>query len=670
MNITVQNNLTAEHQACLALYRQNKIAECFPRVRALRQLYPDNTDLKYLAGLCRLGLNMLDEAEYLFKDCLRTVKTSAELFCNLGVVCDKKDKMEEAIAAYRNTLQLNPNHITALNNLGNIYNKIGNNIKALEYFNKIVSIGNAPYYIYNNIALVYKKLGLLQEACKAINKALESKPEDYQPYNNAAVISAAMGNKKDAMRCYEQAYKYASGNAQIIFEYAELCNAVCDWDKYAELTKQLDTLLASGHELKVTPPMGNIQRNINPKENLECAIRYTNFLSRGILAANTRYSHEGRKQHNGRIRIGYLSSDIKDHPVAHLMRGVFKHHNKEEFETFLYTSSEIHPNDKSGYREDILPCFEHVIDIRNTSNIDVAKKIYDDQIDIIIDLNGHTGLSRLEALALKPAPVQISYIGFIGSMGADFIDYVICDEIVTPPDQQQFYTEKFLYMPNCYQANDDTLKISDIETTRAEQGLPEKAFVFCSFNQTYKIEPVLFQRWMNILKRVDNSVLWIYKGSIFFADNLAKENLISHAKAAGVDPARLIFVEGIIIDKHLKRVGLADLALDTRIYNGGTVTSQTLWAGVPVLTIKGGHFASRMAASIMTAIGMPELITNTLDEYEDLAVKIATTKGAAKRLKNKLLKNKATYPLFNTKQFTKDMEQLFKNVWNDYLAKN
>ena len=247
-------------------------------------------------------------------------------------------------------------------------------------------------------------------------------------------------------------------------------------------------------------------------------------------------------------------------------------------------------------------------------------------------------------------------------MGADFIDYIITDKIVTPPEHQKFYTEKFLYMPNCYQANDDKLPISTKETTREENNLPAKGFVFCSFNQTYKIEPELFASWMNILKRVPESVLWLYKGSIFIHDNLAKENLLKHAAEAGVDPARVIFADGVPIAEHLKRVGLADLALDTRIYNGGTVTSHTLWAGVPVLTLLGGHFASRMASSIVTAVGMPELVKNNLKEYEDFAVKVATTKGAAEKLKKKLAANKNTHPLFDTKQFTKDIEKLYKEV--------
>lgn len=661
--IIQQRDVTEEFNACVALYQEEKFQECFQRIFELRKEHPENIDVKYVMALSCMALGRLDEAESLFNECAAVIQTSDELFCNMGLLYDKKGDLEKAINVYNKSLAINPNNISSINNLGNIYNSIGQNYLALECFNKLVSIGHDSYYVYNNIALVYKKLGLLQEALGAMNRCLSSNPQNFQPYQNAALIYTAMGNKRNAIACYEFAYKFAPTNTQIISEYRDLCSNVCDWKRHDELDSQLNMLVNAGGALEITSPMSNIQKNINLQENLECAIKYTNEQVENVLKTRKPFVHDlkarkGRKK----IRLGYLSSDIKDHPVAHLMRGVFRNHNKDDFEVFLYSSSDDNPNDKSGYRDAIKSYCDNFIDIRNTSNIDLAHKIYNDEIDILVDLNGHTGISRLEALALKPAPVQISYIGYIGSMGADFIDYIITDKIVTPPEHQEFYTEKFLYMPNCYQANDDMLEISPEATTRSEHGLPETGVVFCSFNQTYKIEPVLFRTWMNILKRVPDSVLWLFKGSIFLEDNLAKENLMRNAAEAGVDSARLIFADGILNDKHLKRAALADLALDTRIYNGGTVTSQTLWAGVPVLTLQGGHFASRMASSIISAVGLPEMITTTPEEYEELAVKIATTPGMSAKLKKKLAKNKATYPLFNTKQFTKDMEQLYTNV--------
>lgn len=665
MSSITQNDLATEFQTCVNLYQQGNFQESFAKIQNLRATNPDNIDIKYIAALCSLAINNFDEAEKLFTQCVQAVTNNAELFCNIGLLYDKKGNIEKAIEAYKNSLSVDPNNIASLNNLGNIYNSIGQNNLALECFNRLVSLGHKPYYVYNNIALVYKKLGLLPEAFEAMKLCLATNPQNYQPYHNAALIFTAMGNKQDAITCYDYALKFAPNNPQVVSEYRDLCVNICDWKKYEVLDHHLQELVKAGADLGTTSPMSDIQKNINPQHNLECAIKYTSEQVKNILQTNTPFNHDDRVI-GKKTRIGYLSSDIKDHPVAHLMRGVFRCHNKDEFEVFVYSSSDDNQNDKSGYREAIKNTCDHFIDIRTTSNIDLAHQIYNDKIDVLIDLNGHTGLSRLETLALKPAPIQISYIGYIGSMGANFIDYIITDRIVTPPEHQQYYTEKFLYMPNCYQANDDALEISSTQTTRAEHGLPENAFVFCSFNQTYKIEPVLFKTWMNILKRVEGSVLWLYKGSIYSADNLAKENLLKNATEYGIDPSRLIFADGVLNDKHLKRVSLADLALDTRVYNGGTVTSQTLWAGVPVLTLMGGHFASRMAASIVSNVGMPEMITNSPEEYEELAVKIATTKGESERLKKKLAENKSLKPLFNTAQFTKDIEQLYENALNEF----
>lgn len=670
MQNTIQKDLATEFQACVDLYNANKFAECLEySIKSIKH-FQGNVDFIHIAALSQIGLGNLDDAEKNLLTCVGHINNNPELFCNLANLYNTKLELEKATLYYQKTLALDPNNIVALNNLGNIYNDTGQNTLAIECFTRAINNGGASHYLYNNIALVYKKLGLFDQALQAIQQAINLSPEDYRPYHNAALILSGMGNKFQAIKCYELAYKYAPNNPQIISEYRDLCTNVCDWDKYKELEQRSKILEAQGYKAELTPPMSDIQKNIDPKHNLEAAIEYTTSQAKHILQTKVPFSHKGKKSPGKKIRIGYLSSDIKDHPVAHLMRGVFQNHNKDEFEIYLYSSSEDNKLDKSGYRDAIFSKCDQVIDIRNTSNIDVAQRIYDDKIDVVIDLNGHTGAPRIEALALKPAPVQISYIGFIGSMGADFIDYIITDKVVTPPDQQKNYLEKFLYMPNCYQANDDALAISDKEFTRAEFGLPETGFVFCSFNQTYKIEPVLFAAWMNILKRVPNSVLWLYKGSIFIHDNLAIENLHRNAEKFGIDPKRLIFADGIPIADHLKRVSLADLALDTRVYNGGTVTSHTLWAGVPVVTLQGGHFASRMASSILTGIGMEELITQSPEEYEELVVKIATTKDMANELKKKLAKNKATYPLFNTKQFTKDIEQLYKNAFENYLKNN
>lgn len=663
-------DLKAEINKCLELFSNNRIHETLELAVSLEKLVPDDIDLNYILGICYSGLGDFDKALTYLEKCVQVVTTSDELYTNLALIYDKKQDVNKAVEFYQKALALNPNSIAAINNLGNIYNNIGDNLLALEYFNKLVAVGHDTYYVYNNIALVYKKLGKLDLALDAIQKSLASNPSVHQPYHNAALIFTSMGHKKNAVICYEMSLKFAPEEKQVIAEYRDLCVNVCAWDKYDELDSLYQQLTKDGVQNEIISPMSNIQKSINLQENLDCAVNYTKRQVQNILAKHRPFKHDLEKRrvlsNNRRLRLGYLSSDIKDHPVSHLMRGVFRCHDRAEFEVFLYSSSEIHPNDKSGYRQSIISYVEHFVDVRDFSNLDVANRIYNDEIDILIDLNGHTGVSRIDAVALKPAPIQISYLGYIGSMGADFIDYIISDQVVTAANEQIYYTEKFLYMPNCYQANDDMLEISKDKVERSENLLPENEFVFCSFNQTYKIDREMFGTWMNILKRVPNSVLWLYKGSIFIDDDSAVKNLQAQAGKAGINPNRLIFAEGVPIAQHLKRVALADLALDTRIYNGGTITSHTLWAGVPVLTLKGGHFASRMAASILTNVGMEELITHNLEEYENLAVSIATDAAKKQHLKKKLRDNIKTKPLFNTKQFTKDYETLLKNTWNTH----
>ena len=283
--------------------------------------------------------------------------------------------------------------------------------------------------------------------------------------------------------------------------------------------------------------------------------------------------------------------------------------------------------------------------------------IYNDVVDILVDLKGHTNGNRLGIMALKPAPISVTWLGFPGTTGASYIDYVIADDIVVPKKHQKYYTEKVLYMPNSYQPNDNEQKISDLRFKRQDLGLPEKGIVFASFNQSYKISSETFASWMKILKAVPNSVLWLYEKL-----DLASLNLKKEAKKRGVDPKRLIFAGNLPKEDHLVRLKSVDIALDTFTYNGHTTTSDCLWAGVPVITLKGNHFASRVSASLLTAIGLPELITNSQKEYEELAISLANSPKRLTAIRNSLFLNLKSKPLFDTIQFTKDLEKIYAKI--------
>jgi protein O-GlcNAc transferase len=296
-------------------------------------------------------------------------------------------------------------------------------------------------------------------------------------------------------------------------------------------------------------------------------------------------------------------------------------------------------------------------------NADAAQKIYDDQVDILIDLKGYTKDTRLALCAHRPAPVQASYLGFPGTTGAEFIDYIITDRIVSPEEHASYYSEKFVYLPHCYQANDHTQPISNKAWRKEDCGLPEHCFVFCSFNRTYKIEPVMYEVWMGILQKVPEGVLWLLSDT-----HVAEANLKREAAERGISSDRIVFAKMLPKDEHLARLRLADLALDTRIVNGHTTTSDALWAGLPVITLEGFHFASRVSASVLTAIGLPEVIVHSLEEYESLAVRLANNPPQLQEIQKRLAENRLTAPLFDTPRFARNLERAYQEMWNIFAA--
>lgn len=321
------------------------------------------------------------------------------------------------------------------------------------------------------------------------------------------------------------------------------------------------------------------------------------------------------------------------------------------------------PDDGSEYRKRFVEDSDIFRDIRNLNYVEAAQLIFDDKVDILIDLMGYTQGSRLEINALRPAPIQVRYMGMPGTMGGNLFDYIIVDEIVLPRDQQDNYAEKFIYMPHTYQINDRSKKISEESVTRKMFNLPEESFVFCSFNTSYKTDPVIFSAWMDILSQTENSVLWLMPDI-----KRAGENMRKVAKQHGIDPERLIYTNNIPLEKHLARIRLADIALDTQAVGGAATTSDALWSGVPVITLLGNRFISRMSASILSAIGLNELITNSLEEYKELAIKFAKEKDSIKQLKDRLQQNIESMPLFDTLGFTLNIERAYKKIWNFYIS--
>jgi len=428
-----------------------------------------------------------------------------------------------------------------------------------------------------------------------------------------------------------------------------------DWHDFESRKAELDPLVLAGK--KVVQPF-NFQ-----------AVAQTPDLARACSRSwvKDRYPEMPAPPHDpatrrGRekIRIGYLSGEFRQQATAILMAGLYERHNRDEFEIVAIDAGY---NDQSAMRTRLENAFDRWINIASLSDQEAAEVIRDVEIDILVSLNGFFGEARMGVFARRPAPVQVNYLGFPATLGAPYIDYILADRVVIPQDEQTFYDEQVIYLPNSYQANDDKGREMAPPPGRAEAGLPADAFVFCNFNNAYKLTPSTFDSWMRILKGTEGSVLWLLASPAPYADNLRRE-----AEKRGVAGERLIFAPDLPTDQHLGRLQLADLFLDGLPYNAHTTASDALWAGVPLVTCRGTAFPGRVAASVLLAAGLPELVTENAADFEALAIRLANDPHALKALRDKLKANKAGCALFDTDRFRKNIESAYRTMWERWLA--
>jgi protein O-GlcNAc transferase len=360
--------------------------------------------------------------------------------------------------------------------------------------------------------------------------------------------------------------------------------------------------------------------------------------------------------------VGYLSNNFRNHPTAHLLARLFGMHDRERFEVYAYSFGS---DDGSDYRKQIEQDCDRFVELNTVTDNEAVKLIQEDKINILVDLVGFMQGHRMGICAQQPAPVQVRYLGMAGTTGADFFDYIIVDRTIVPDAHVHYYSEAPVYMPHCYQLNDDRQTVAEVNYTRSEFGLPDNALVYCSFASHYKLDPIMFAAWMRIIKQVANSVLWLTPGS-----KIAERNLSAQASAHGINSKRLVFADRLSKDQHLARLKLVDLALDTRLVSGAATTSDALWSGIPVITLVGNHFASRMSASLLRAMGIDELVVDDLAGYEALAVKLGNKRSRLKTLQRKVVEQKKRGNLFNTVQMVRNLEMAFDTMWKNYLNGN
>jgi len=701
----------------VAVFQGGNLAEAERICKAILGAQPDHFDALHLFGVVEAQRGRFEEADRLLSRALRLNPRSAEAYSSHGNVLRARGHFEEALASYDRALAIQPDRAGVLNNRGGALSALMRHDEALASYDQALAIKHDFPEALNNRGGALKTLGRYQEALASYDQALALKPDSAEALYNRAGVLTAMNRHLEALAAYDRALalrptfaeahnnrgsaltalkrhveavasftralaikpslsealrnrgialsllgKYEDAvkdleraldvNPDLPFAKGTLLHSkmhCCDWRTYESDSRQLITEVREGK--RVAEPFTFLSISDSAQDQLHCSEIWV----RDQCPPSAMAMWTGERYRHGRIRVAYVSSDFREHPLGHLMAGLFEQHDRERFETIAVS---LGPDDSSAMRSRLKGAFERFIDVRQRNDREVAQLLREMEVDVAVDGNGFTTGARPGIFALRPAPVQVNYLGYPGTMGADYIDYLLADEIVIPREHQDWYAEKVVYLPETYQANDSKQLIADSTPIRSEVGLPDRGFVFCSFNNSYKINPPVFDTWMRLLLQVEGSVLWLLQGNASAIRNLRRE-----AANRGVQADRLVFAPRIKHEDHLARHRLADLFLDTLPCNAHTTASDALWAGLPVVTCIGTTFAGRVGASLLRAIGLHELITHSLDDYESLALRLARDSVKLREVRDMLHRNRTTWPLFQTDRFRRHIEAAYVEMW-------
>jgi protein O-GlcNAc transferase len=611
-----------------------------------------------------------------------------EAWLGRGNALNELNRHEDALAAFDRALVSNPDFAGAWVGRGNAFNALNRYDDALTAYDKALAlVPNLPEASLGRGNLLIA-LNRPNEAAIAFDRALALVPDFPEAWLGRGNVYFALKRYDDALVAYEKAStldpnfteaQHGRGNVfSMLKRHREAADAYaavlktapyhpftkgmllhqkmlcCEWSGVDDLIQEIEQEIRDGKPS--AEPFAWQGATRSPQSLQLCA----KIFSRERFPAGRSTFQPRSVKHRQKIRVGYLSGEFREQATSHLIVGLLEEHDSSRFEIYGFDNGW---NDHSEIRSRINAALHKIIDIRQLSDASALAAIREHEIDILVNLNGYFGEHRTQLFAQRGAPIQVNYLGFPGTLGASYIDYIIADRHVIPENQKTLYEEKVVYFPECYQANDRKKRIAARIPTRAECGLPERGIVFCCFNNSYKILPEVFDRWMRILSQVDCSVLWL------FGDNRETiANLKKAAAARDVRPERLVFANSMPLADHLARHQLADLFLDTLPYNAHTTGSDALWTGVPVLTCRGDTFASRVGASLLHAVRLPELVATSLDAYEETAVGLARDTEKLGSIKRKLAKHRLTTPLFDTELFTKHMEQAYIAMYDRYSA--
>jgi predicted O-linked N-acetylglucosamine transferase (SPINDLY family) len=652
--------LSNKANALCKLGRHDDAVTCFDKVLAITPRYAETHAETHAGvhagalmgrGIALIELGNWEESLRAFDMLLSIAPDSVDALNNRGFVLNALARREEAIASYERALAIDPEHAEALVNRGAALADLGRNEAAIGSYDRALTV--APHHVgaLCNRAKALNALCRYEEALSSLERALAVRPDHAEAIFTRGNTFFMLQRFDAAIDCFEQVRAIKPDHPHAEAALVNCCLSTCDWDRLARLEPRLNDGIAAGRI--IVSPHILLQLSIDAANALACTRRFVAH----EIPIGPRLPPIRKGAHSDRIRLAYLSGDFRRHPVAYLIAGLLERHDRSRFEVIGVSFG---PDDRSEIRARIERAVDQFHDVRSRSDSEVATLMRDLGVDIVVDLTGHTQMSRPSILSHRPAPIQVSYLGLLGTMGADFIDYVIADEIVLPFDRQPFFSEKIVHLPDCFMVGDDrvastasTLPVPD----RSKEGLPTEGFVFSSFNASYKFREPIFAAWMNLLRSVDGSVLWLLASNQQSVANLRKE-----AQQRGVDPGRLIFAARTGLAEHVSRQQLADIFLDTVPYNAGATAMAVLQAGVPILTVMGDQWVGRMAASMLSAIGCPDLVTSSIAHYEALARKLATEPALMASLRARLARNRLTHPLFNTDRFRRHIEAAYRTM--------
>ncbi len=710
-----------ELEQARALHRRGHLQEA--RALFARILRAQPRSVEVLGALATIAgqLQEFERSLALFDRALKLDARNAAIHCNRGLALHELQRWEAALASYDRAIALKPDYAVAYYNRGNtlkqlgraeaalssyelaithhpgfaqaLYNR-GTVLQALENWDAALSSYERAIALqadfadaYYNRGVVFQAIGNWSAALDSYDKAIAHKPQLAAAYSNRGVLLGLVNRPSAALDSFNQAIGISPDLAGAHFNRGHVLGQLKQWsaslasfDRALALGSDGVGLYGSRRHVKMQlcdwhdydVEKRELEERLSRRE--PASPPFHTLVMSGS-AALQRLAAESwiRKQHppidtqalakyprRDKIRIGYFSADFHGHATLYLMVRLFELHDLSSFETHAFSFG---PDSEDALRTRVQSACTRFYDVRQHSAVDIAALARAVNIDIAVDLKGLTQSGRPDIFAHRAAPIQVSYLGYPGTLGADYMDYLIADRTLVPESLERHYCEKLIFMPNSYQVNDATRLIADTACSREELGLPPTGFVFCSFNNPFKITPDIFDLWMRILKRVDGSTLWLFDDTSIAADNLRRE-----ASHRGVDSARLVFAPFMPLPLHLGRHRAADLFLDTWPCNAHTTASDALWAGLPVLTCTGESFASRVAASLLNALDMPELITSSFDEYEELAVELATHPQHLSRLQEKLHHQRLTSPLFDTQMFTKHLESAYRAIYERHQA--